>query len=293
MADGPAQADIRGINIDKAVKGFADEEIIFKKYVNISTTSAREIRWFQKTAGFVDTPDSTGITASQIANVAEGALPFVAEQTWTRNTSYVRKYFVESAWLTEEDIKDSDVDVLGTMLRDLVRAVSHQVDVRIWNVLTENQSASNINEVSITEEWDDHTSATPITDIMEAKRLIRTQGYNPEGAILFLNPEDHKQLLVYLIDSKGSSIPQFASSRVQDGEVMEILGLRVVVSTAVTTDYAAVVIPNRAATWKAFMPITSAVKREEGIGRKIRVWEEGEAYLHDPKAVCLLSNTNS
>ena len=290
MADANAQADIRGIDIDKLAKGFADEEILMKRFVTNSTTSAREIRWYQKTAGFLDSVDTTGITASQIANTAFKARPFVVEQSWTRTTSYVRKYFVESPWISEEDIKDNDVDILATNVRDLVRAVSYQVDTRIWDVITESQTASNINSVSITNEWDDYTNATPIIDLLNAKRLIRNQSYNPEGAILMLNPNEHTYLINWLINTKGASIPQFASQKIVSGVVMEILGLRVVVSTIVTADYAAVFIPNRAATWKTFMPIKSVVVTDEGIGRKIRVWEEGECILHDPKAVTLLDN---
>ena len=43
MADTSGQADIRGLDIDKLAKGFADEEILFKRFVTVSTTSAREI----------------------------------------------------------------------------------------------------------------------------------------------------------------------------------------------------------------------------------------------------------
>ena len=50
MADTSGEQDIRGINIDKLAKGFADEENILKKYVVNSTTDAREIRWYQKTS---------------------------------------------------------------------------------------------------------------------------------------------------------------------------------------------------------------------------------------------------
>jgi len=290
MADKTGQADIRGIDIDKLVKGFADEEIIMKRYVNVTNTSAREIRWYQKTAGFLDSEDTSGITASKIGPAAELALPVVVGQSWTRTTSYVRKYIVESKTISMEDIKDSDVDVLATTVRDLVRAVAHQVDTRIWNVITESQSASNINSVTITNEWDDYSNATPIIDILNAKRLIRNQSYDPEGAILMLNPNELTYLTNWLINTKGASIPQFASRKVVDGTVLEILGLNVVVSTIVTADYAAVFVPNRAATWKSFVPISSTVIDDPGIGKKIRVWEEGEAILHDPKAVTLLSN---
>src|SRR3990167_10021666 len=162
MADGSGQADIRGIDIDKLAKGFADEENVFKRVCTVSKTSAREIRFYRKTSGFLDSTDTTGITASQIANAAERARPVVVEQSWTRNTSYVRKYFVESPTISEEDIKDSDIDILAANLRDLTRAVANQVDIRIWNVLSESQSAVNINTTASTAAWDAASGQNPI-----------------------------------------------------------------------------------------------------------------------------------
>lgn len=295
MAVTSAQSTIRGIDIQKTATGFAEEDVIFKKYAAVTNTSAREIRWYQKTSGFLTGTTTTGITASNIANIAEGTKPFILEQSWTRNTSYVRKYFVESPVLTEEDIRDCDIDILGGNIHDLTRAIAYQVDKRIWDVLTESQSASNINSVTANAAWNaaSYTNVNIIEDLMEAKQKIRSNGYNPEGAILALNSLNHKSLITWLIDGKGSSIPSFASSRVQDGIVMEILGLKVIVSENVTADYACVFVPNMAVKWKSFMPITTAVIEDAGIGKKIRVWEEGEALLEHPKAVSLISNTDA
>jgi len=284
------EANIRGIDIDKLAKGFADEEIIFKRFVTITNTSAREIRWYQKTAGYLEST-----APANIENVAHLAQPFVLEQSWTRKTSYVRKYFVESPILSSEDIKDSDIDILATNIRDLTRAIAYQVDSRIWNVMTENQTPSDINEITISggDEWDDATPGKIIDHLLDAKKKIRENGYNPEGAILFLSAHDHKSILTYLIDNKGASIPAFSSEKVRSGVVMELLGLRVVVSENVTTDYACVAQASRAITWKQFVPITARTVEEVGIGTKIRVWEEGEALLTDPKAVCLIQNTQA
>lgn len=292
MADKSAEADIRGLDIDKLAKGFADEEFVLKRFVTNSTTSAREIRWYKKTAGVLDSSDTTAITASQIANTAFKSLPVSVEQSWTRQTSYVRKYFVESPLISEEDIKDTDIDILATNVRDLVRAVANQVDKRIYNVITESLSPSDINTAAATGTgWDDGTNGNPILDLLTALQNIRNNSYDPTGAVLYINPIEHKNLINYLITTKGSSIPQFSSEQVRKPVVMEILGLQVVVSTNATTDYALVFVPQRAATWKSFMPITSAVINDEGIGRKIRVWEEGECLLTDPKAVHLITDT--
>src|SRR3990167_7706835 len=228
MADSNAMADIRGLDIDKLAKGFADEQLVLKKFLNNSSTKAREIRWFQKTSGFLDTEDTTGITASHIANTSSKARPFVAEQSWTRKTSYVRKYFVESPMLSMEDLKDTDVDLLATNVRDLVRAVAKQVDTRCYNVLTESLSPSDILTTAATQDgWDDLSTGDPIADLLTAKQKIRAQGYDPEGAVLYINSVEHKNLLNYLISVKGSSIPNFASQKMESGVVMSLLGLQV------------------------------------------------------------------
>jgi len=62
MADTSAQAEIRGIDIQKLVEGFAEEGIILKNFCRVMPATAREIRWFQKTAGFLTGPTTTAIT---------------------------------------------------------------------------------------------------------------------------------------------------------------------------------------------------------------------------------------
>lgn len=292
MADTSGQALIRGIDIDKLAKGFADEENTFKNFTTVAPTSAREIRWYQKTSGFLTGVTTSGITASPIANNSHLALPTVTEQSWTRNTSYVRKYFIESPVISEEDIRDSDIDILAGNVRDLVRAVVNQVDTRIYNIVTENLSPSSINTTAATGSgWDDTITGSPILDIMTAKQKIRANGYNPEGAMLVINSIEHKNLLNHLINVKGSSIPSFASQKVQSGVVMELLGVNVVVSENATTDYALLIVPQRAAIWKSFSELSSVAINEPMIGTKIRVSEEGECILTDPKAVHLTTDT--
>lgn len=291
MADTSGMADIRGIDIDKLAKGFADEQNVFKKFCTQTSTSAREIRWYSKTAGFLDSPDTSDITASQIANVSDRSQPVVVEQSWTRHTSYVRKYFVESPLISDEDIKDTDIDILAGNVRDLVRAVERQVDQRIIDVITESYTPATIQTAAATDKWDVVATCNPILDLLKAKQMIRAYGYDPEGAIVAMNSIEHKDLLNFLISVKGSSIPSFASQKIEAGVVMELLGLRVVVSENVTTTFALVFVPQRAATWKTFTAISSVVIDDPMIGKKIRVSEEGEALLTDPKAVVLLTTT--
>jgi len=299
MADKSGQALIRGLDIDKLAKGFANELNVFKKYVNQSSTKAREIRWYQKTSGFLDTATTTGITKTFIQPVGDKARPFVMEQSWTRNTSYVKKYFVESPMISMEDIKDSDVDILATNVRDIVLGVQRKVDLRIFSVLNEAAAATptipnptNVNTAAATGTgWDDGVNGNPVLDILNGKQKIRAAGYDPEGCMLSMNSIDHKNLVNWLITVKGSSIPQYSSKQVMKGVVMELLGCNVLVTENQTADYVTMWVPNRAATWKSFVGISSVVMDEPGIGKKIRCWEEGECLLTDPLAVFVLTDT--
>jgi hypothetical protein len=296
MAETSGQALIRGLNIDKLAKGFADKVFVMKNFVQVSKTNAREIRWYQKGTSFnalLDSTDTTGITASQILNTADKALPVVVEQAWTRKTSYVQKYFVESPLISMEDIKDVDVDILATNVRDLVRAVANQVDAQIYSVLTEGQSPSDINTTAAAGTgWDDLTNGNPILDLLTAQRKIAESNYDiSRGGVVAMNPIEYQHLINYLITVKGSSIPAFSSEKVRSGVVLELLGLKVVVTTTAVTDSVVTFISGRSATWKSFMPMSSVVIDDPGIGKKIRAWEEGVCLLTDPKSVHLTTDT--
>ena len=60
--------------------------------------------------------------------------------------------------ITLEDINDTDIDILAGNVRDLVRAVERRVEARIYNVITESDTPSNIQTIAITHEWDDTTT---------------------------------------------------------------------------------------------------------------------------------------
>ncbi len=301
--DKSAEAEIRGINIDKLVKGFGSNAHIFKGFLRKSKTKNREIRWYRKGLTLatamnpLDTPTTQGVTLSQIPNTSFKARPFVIEQAWERQQSFIKKFFVESPWISIEDIKDSDVDVLATNVRDLVDAVVAKVDRRIYDILTEATTSgtpnpTTVNDTAAIAGWSTVATCNPILDLLNAKMEIRAAGYNPEGAICLMNQLEHKNLLNFLISVKGSSVPPFATEKIRSGVVMELLGLKIVVSTYATADWVITFVDQKAAMWKDFMPITSVIITEPGIAKKIRVWEEGEGMLTDPLAVHILSSAS-
>jgi len=294
-SDTVEQQDIRGLDIDKLAKGFAEESYLFKNECTVASMSGDSIRWFSKTAGTLSTD-----TPSATSNVSPLSNPTTLEVSWTRTISYPKKYFVEG-FISMEDISGAEIDVLATTIRDLTKVIVRDVDVDIWRVMTEYSSGTGlpapdkIQTFATTamggDQWDAALYAADIVkDLMNAKRLIYAKNYDPEGASLYLNPYDYSSLVNWLISGKGSSIPGFSSEKIKSGVVMQILGLNIKVSNNVTVDYGLVIVPKRATTFRQLTSTTARTIKEEGIGSKIRVWEAGIAYNTDPNAIVLITD---
>jgi hypothetical protein len=291
MADSVEMNDIRSLQTDKALKGFALKSYIFKNDCVVSPTSADSIRWYQETAA-----DLTATAPSKVENISPLSQFPALEVTWTRNTSYPRKYAAEG-FISMEDMKSADIDVLARTLLRLTRAVTKKVDERIWDVMTESQTPANIQTFATTavggDQWDAASYAgDPIKDLLHAKKLLFDYNYDATMAVAYMSPLDYESVVAWLFN-KGAQAPSMGDSIAKGGVVTEVAGIKIKVSTNVTADYCAVAIPKTAVTWKEFSGITSRVIEEPGIGSKIRVWENGEAILTDPKAVVLISDTQT
>ena len=286
MADQAAQAEIRGIDIKKLVEGFADVDIILKKFVRVTSTSAREIRWYSKTAGYLTSPVTTGITTDMIETSSK-ALPVAIENSYTRETSYIKKFFTTSPLLSIEDLKDSDPDIWGDIIKDATRAVNKKVDSRILTVM----DAAGCNTAAAAGSgWNVDADADPMYDFLTAIETIEGYGYSSSDLVAYMNPAEKKWLLRWLITVKGSSIPGFSSSKIDGGDLMQFLGVRIVSDPNRPTDTVTIFSPSKAVVWRDFMPTTSAIIDEPGIGKTVRVWCEGEAIRPNPKAVYKLTD---
>lgn len=283
------QENIRGLDIDKVVKGFALVEYKFKQDCTVTSTSSDSVRWYTET-----NEDLTATSPMQVQNISPLSTFPTLNVEWTRNTSYVRKYAAES-FISMEDIKGSDISVLTRTLLRLTRAVVKQVDTRIWDVMTVSRvgytnAATDINFVDSSGAWN-LAASDPIGDILKAKKFIYTSGnYNPEGASLWISPNAAELLMRWLYFAKGSNLPSVSADMARNGTVASIAGVNVKVSPNVTADYGLLIVPQVACTWRSFQDTTSRVIDEPGLGSKVRVWEIGEAYLTDPRAAALISN---
>ena len=288
MADQVGMADLRGLNIDKAVTGFALVEYVFKQICSVVSTSSWQEKYFQETAA-----DLTGGSGSSIQGIPRlSAFPHL-EVSETQVNSYMLKHGGEGQ-LSWEDVNFNDIDMVKRTLVRVARAVVKSVDTNIWNVITVNQTGVGENTVTIAagNEWDSTTESNqnPIKDILSAKQAIYEQNYNPDSnGYLILNPKDYKNLLA---NANIRNAGQFFTDEVtRNGNVGYLLGLKVLVSNNVTADYAAVVVGKEAATWKEASALKTVTVEDPAVGYKIRSWETGVCQLRNPKAVCLIINT--
>lgn len=288
MADTSAMAEIRGIDIVKLVEGFKDVGVVLKNYCRVMPCSAREIRWYAKTAGYLASPTTTAITGTLIGNTSAKSLPVAIEPSYTRTNSYVKKYFASSPLLSVEDLKDTDPDVWGDMIRDTVAAVNYQIDARILVVL---DAAGCGTAASTGPGWNVDAIADPIQDFLAAKESLKYYGYPTDNLVAYMNEAEEKWLMRWLINVKGSSIPNFSSDKVGTGKILEVLGIKIVSNHNRPTDTVTVFNPDYAVIWKEFTPTTTAVVDDAGIGKTVRVWAEGEAIRPNPYAVFKISNT--
>ena len=227
---------------------------------------------------------------AKLSNIAPGARPFVAETSWTPATEFTIKYMLDSPMINMEDESDSEVNVFRDNAKDNSQAIANDVDSDIFDVFTEGQTAVNINAVAATGTWGAASGQDPFEDIMEAKMVIRQQTKRSiRNGVLLLNAQGEKELLVWLVTTKGSSVPNFASEKVGTGAIDNFAGLQVVVSENVVATFAVVGDFKQAAEYRTFKPFQTVIITEPLIGRKIRSSTNGTTILIKPKFVTLIT----
>lgn len=288
--DAVEMQDVRSENISNLVTGFALQDYVFKQLCMVETSSSWLETYFKETAADLTAGANAAVTGiPRLANFPYG------EVTWTKATSYLKKFGMEGR-ISYEDQLTAAISVVVRETERIGRAVSKAVDAEIWNVITENRTPVNISSltVSVGSEWNSTTlsNQNPIQNILDAKAKLYINNYNPDSnGYLCLSPTDYASLLG---NANVRNAGQFYTDDVtRNGKVGFLLGLKVLVSNNVTADYAAIVIGQTAATWKQAASLTTATIIQEGIGITIRSWEIGCCQLKNPQAVCLIINTQA
>ena len=286
MADTIGQGDIKGLNINKLLVGFADEPFVFKNDLVNSPTNAIEVRWWQKTSGNLTGTTTSSETVSPIRTTAFGTLPTIIEQSALRRTSYARHFSAETPLFTYSDLKDMDPDMFAANIRDSVRAIQNQQDFVILDTLSGGVPLSGS---TISGGWGG-PNGKPYTDLLSGAMAIRKQGYDITGLKAWMHPDDYKLMASVLVDYRGSSIPSLASSLTTDGVLTKVANVAIAVSNNATAGQTLILSPQKTATWKEFTPLTSATIENPGMGTFVRVWGDGVALLTDPYSACLIKH---
>lgn len=291
MADTTGQADLRAENVERVVKGFALASYKLKQLCTIQPSNSWKESYYQETA-----TELTGGLGSAVKGVPRlSAFPY-GEPSWTLKNSWNIKHGMEGV-VSYEDEKTNAIDVIARTLLRVARAVAYSVDLGIYQALSENDTPSTINTLALTAgyEWDSATVANrdPIQDLLNAKKLIAEDNYDPDSGELYLvlSPKDFANILG---NANVRNAGQFYTDEVtRNGRVGRLLGASVIVSNNVTADKALMCIGKECATYKEAHPLTVVTIDDPGIKKTIRAWEIGVTQLTNPQAVCLITNTQA
>lgn len=291
MADSTGQTTLRKENVERMVKGFALQEYRMKQLVMLQKSSSWQESYYQETAADLTAKGTRSVKGiSRLANFPYGEVTLTKKQAWHE------KYGIEGV-ISWEDALTDNVDVIARTLLRIARAVAKAVDAEIWGTLSESQTPSLINSVTIAagDEWDSGTVANrdPIQDILNAKKEIAVDNYDIDNGngFLVLSPKDYANILG---NANVKNSGQFYTDSVtKNGVVGRLLGLTVLVSNSVTADYAMVCVAKECGTWKEAVPLTVVTVEDPGIKYTIRAFEIGVTQLTNPEAVCLITNTQA
>ena len=284
MADQVGQADIRGENISRIVKVFAQKKFKLRPLL-MSVKSDKWTETYYKEGRDI-------LTAKGTRNIKEigrlSSFPTVNAE-WEKVSAEHYKYGDETT-ISYEDILTDAINVQARSLNRVAESIVNAIDTAIYAALTAEATTSGT--VAATNPWDDSTAANqnPINDILRGIQAMTENNYDAlEGGVLLVNPHDYASLMQ---NSKVINNPSFKTADVvSNGRVGQICGLNIVVTTSVTDDEAMIIINQRTATWQSVVGMTTALIEEKGVSTTIRSWEIGQIQITDPYAIYTITNT--
>lgn len=283
--DTQGEADVRGENTSRTVKGFALQQYKMKQVLLIQSSN----KWTE--TYYRENPDE--LTASGTRNVKGvsrlAGFPHV-DPNWEEQSGRHIKYAAEGTISMEDKMTDA-IDVHARTLLRVARAIASSVDYDIYDTLT---AATGIQTAAAEATWDSATIADrdPINDILKGIQALDEENYDAlAGGFLLLSPKDYRNLMR---NSKVINNPSFKTADVvSNGRVGQICGLTIIKSISVNADEAMIIIGKRAATWKSAQGLTTAVIEDKGIKFTIRAWEIGQVQVTDPKAIYTITSTQA
>ena len=158
MADTVGEIDIRGENFERAVKGFANKLYKLNQILLGQSSSNDSENYYRETS----TPLSAG-GIRNVNDVARGALPPELHPSWTKVTTYHKK-FMGQAIIYYEDSLTNAINAQARAAFRVAEAIVNAKDLYIYTQLTAATSTSGCDSV--------HCRTLPIRALLMA--LSRT-----------------------------------------------------------------------------------------------------------------------
>jgi len=279
----PGNVELLTTNFNKDVHNIMLAKLIMKELVLVQQSTAGVERFYKESVTELD-------VNAQIPRDAE----FTSDQVILETLDIrPQKHGLESRVAWEDTVEAGPNLVERTTIR-IGNRTARSVNTRIYNTLTESQSPSLIETIAAAATWDNATRANriPHEDIAEAISTVtdsELQVFQPDT--LFLSPKDYAFVRSndYVMSSFDSSTPQL----MENGVMGRLFGLTVVQNPVVAADSAAVADSKKAVTWAEISPLSTNVTISPGKYASFSAWIYGNAALVNPKAVCLITNTQS
>jgi hypothetical protein len=144
---------LRKENVDAVIKNIAMTNWVMKNAVSVVNSSAWEEITSLNLCSFPETyyRESIKNLAAKQGIPRLAAFPMDSVE-WEKNTSRMQKFGLE-AEISWEDAMTDRVDVIGRSLYRIGQRIGNLIDTHIWNTITENQTATNINGVTCATPW--------------------------------------------------------------------------------------------------------------------------------------------
>ena len=282
---------LRAEVIDAMVKQIAARNYKFKSACAIVPTSAWKNTFFRENTDILE-----GAPGNVTKGIPRGANFPQAVVSWEEISVRIIKHGLEDN-IPWEDILSNDINVQSRTIIKVTEGVVKSVDDDIWDSLTESRTGTGVilsfalSTGALHRHWDE-ASAAIIDDLMRASRYIAQNNYDVSDLKCYISPYDKQNIMKYLAD-KGAQFPSIATDVAGNGVIGRLAGITLIESNSVTASFALVVKPQTCATWKELVSLRSTTVEDPYKSVKIRVVEEGVVELTDPKAVCLIKDTNA
>ena len=283
MADQIGELDIRGENIERAVKGFMNKLYRLSQILKVEGSNDVTESYFRET----NTPLAAGGNRN-INDVARGSLPPEVHPSWTK-VSTVNRKFMAQVTIFYEDLKTNVFNTQARALFRVAESVVNAKDLYIYTSLTAATSTSGV--VAAADDWNSVTIANRdvMGDILIGEGAMSTNFYDPKGeGWLLLRPVDMASLLRNDLIINNPSFK--TADVVTNGRVGQIASLILLESTNVSADEC-IIVHRRAAAWKAVDPLKAGVvDNDPGVALKVRAYEYGHIQITDPQGLYTITN---